>query len=115
MSVQRYGIPTTFVSTNDPDGPWVLYADHVAALAEARTEGAIAGVTEMAAIRPATDEWREAVDKAYHNGRAEALRDEREACIAVVETVAQSGAYIDYVEIDSVIAAIRARSDGGES
>ena len=38
-----------------------------------------------------------------------------EACIALVETVAQSGAYIDYVEIDSVIAAIRARSDGGES
>ena len=42
-------------------------------------------------------------------------RDEREACIALVETVAQSGADIDYVEIDSVIAAIRARSDGGES
>ncbi len=49
--------------------------------------------------------------KGYEQGQ----RDEREACIALVETVAQSGAYIDYVEIDSVIAAIRARSDGGES
>jgi hypothetical protein len=38
MSVQRYGIPTTFVSTNDPDGPWVLYTDHVAALAEERAD-----------------------------------------------------------------------------
>jgi hypothetical protein len=27
----------------------------------------------------------------------------------------RAAAYIDYVEIDSVIAAIRARSDGGES
>ena len=46
----------------------------------------------------------------YAQAVAEGQRDEREACIALVETVAQSGAYIDYVEIDSVIAAIRARS-----
>ena len=48
--------------------------------------------------------------RGWSAGYEQGQRDEREACIALVETVAQSGAYIDYVEIDSVIAAIRARS-----
>jgi hypothetical protein len=83
MSVQRYIVSQSLHSDPAFNGPWVRYADHVAALAEARTEGAIAGVTEMAEIRPARTlaEFREANKYAngYDAGRAEALREAREA------------------------------------
>ena len=70
--IQRYdwdGFPAS-------DGQVVTYADHVEALRQARADGAVAGVTEMAAIRPTTDDWREAVGKAYEQGQQDARSDD---------------------------------------
>ena len=92
------------------------------AVVAARAEGYARGLIEgdhggrREGYRSGYDAGKDAVmTDSYAQAVAEGQRDEREACIALVETVAQSGAYIDYVEIDSVIAAIRARSGGGES
>lgn len=92
------------------------------AVVAARAEGYARGLIEgdhggrREGYRSGYDAGKDAVmTDSYAQAVAEGQRDEREACIALVETVAQSGASIDYVEIDSVIAAIRARSDGGES
>lgn len=77
MSVQRYDIPTPFVSTNDPDGPWVLYTDHVAALAEAEQSGR----SDAAAAYEVGLEDGDTLG--YREGRAEALREAREAVAAL--------------------------------
>jgi predicted HAD superfamily Cof-like phosphohydrolase len=87
VSVQRWGMavitepdhPTLVGMREFDNGDFVTYADHVAALAEARTEGAIAGVTEMAAIRPARTlaEFREA--NKYANGRENEGTEKRDS------------------------------------
>lgn len=69
MSVQRWdkdGFP-------DPDGIFVYADDHVAALAEAETRGYVAGV----------ERENRSFGFAYDKGRAEALREARDAVAAL--------------------------------
>ena len=139
MSIQRWLTADLYVVPDDYPNPLagvVTYVDHLAALAAAREEAAeaamqigrqiekdnhAAGLCEPSYTHGREYQQQRLTNHDMHSGLAcltnyeQGQRDEREACIALVETVAQSGAYIDYVEIDSVIAAIRARSDGGES
>lgn len=78
MSVQRY-TPIVDVATDNPmslkymyphsGGQYVTYDDHVAALAEAEQRGYVAGV----------ERENRAFGYAYQQGRAEALREAREA------------------------------------
>jgi len=106
VEVDYMGFGAGIAAEPNPDGGWINAADLPALLEQARAD-AEQRVSEAILLEYATN----MPTRTYEQGQ----RDEREACIALVETVAQSGAYIDYVEIDSVIAAIRARSDGGES
>lgn len=72
------------------EGRYVLYADHVAAVAEAEQRGAIAGVQEMAAVRPfkATDLFGidpdfVAAPSDYEQGFAAAVGECRDAVAAM--------------------------------
>lgn len=140
VEVDYMGFGAGIAAEPNPDGGWINAADLPALLEQARAD-AEQRVSEAILLEYATnmptrtyeqgqrdERERLLTDALWKRGQALFLtegdvdrlrrlvqRDEREACIALVETVAQSGAYIDYVEIDSVIAAIRARSDGGES
>ena len=57
MSIQRWKPTDAALIVAGADVEYVTYADHVAAVAAAEQRGAIAGVQEMAAVRPfkATD------------------------------------------------------------
>jgi hypothetical protein len=85
MSVQRWTISTSVHSDREDDGNWVTYADHVAALAEAEQRGM------MNSHRGRT---------MYAAGRAEALREAREAVAAFLYSVDD--------DVESILAAIDA-------
>lgn len=83
MSIQRWKPTDAALIVAGADVEYVTYADHVAAVAAAEQRGAINGVREMAAIRPAAEDWREAVAKAYDTGFADGVRDARDAVAAM--------------------------------
>lgn len=102
MNVQRWAEGFRGGGVRAVDGEWVTYADHVSALAEARAsaveelDGVLVISVEECDRRVAEAEQRvrdeershfqEAVwtfDRGYRQGRAEALRQAREAVAAV--------------------------------
>jgi selenocysteine lyase/cysteine desulfurase len=96
MNVQRWHLYSPIMREESETGEWVTYADHVAALAEAEQR-----------VRDTTlhiDPIGHA-EKHYTAGRAEALREAREAVAALVRVKSGTG---EYVRRSDALAAIDA-------